>query len=78
MPGLYIGTRTRALRLLWPQQMYEGASPPAPAVRSEPPQMRLYELTHWLVTAEISAACLSRPAMKERPTLESWYSEPDS
>ena len=26
--GLYIGTRTMAERLLWPQQMYDGASPP--------------------------------------------------
>ena len=26
--GLYIGTRTRALRLLEPQQTYGGASPP--------------------------------------------------
>ena len=26
--GLYIGTRTIAERLLWPQQMYDGASPP--------------------------------------------------
>lgn len=40
--------------------------------------MRLYELTHWLVTAAISAACLSRPAMKDRPTFDSWYSAPDS
>ena len=41
LPGLYIGTRIIAERLLWPQQMYEGASPPAPALRAEPPQMRL-------------------------------------
>ena len=27
LPGLYIGTRTSAERLLWPQQTYEGASP---------------------------------------------------
>ena len=26
--GLYIGTRIIAERLLWPQQMYDGASPP--------------------------------------------------
>ena len=31
--GLYIGTRTSAERLLWPQQTYDGASPP--------PMMRL-------------------------------------
>ena len=28
LPGLYIGTRTSAERLLWPQQTYDGASPP--------------------------------------------------
>ncbi len=28
LSGLYIGTRTIAERLLWPQQMYDGASPP--------------------------------------------------
>ena len=39
--GLYIGTRTRADRLLCPQHMYAGASPPAPAVRSSAPHSRL-------------------------------------
>ncbi len=29
--GLYIGTRTSAERLLWPQQTYAGASPPPPS-----------------------------------------------
>jgi hypothetical protein len=53
--GLYIGTRTSAERLLWPQQMKLGAS--------SPPQRRLYEFTNWFVTAAISFACVSRPAM---------------
>src|SRR5436853_417153 len=61
--GLYIGTRTSAERLLCPQHTYAGASPP--------PHNRLYELTHWLVTAVISAACWSKPATNARPTLES-------
>ena len=39
-----------------PQQMYAGASPP--------PMMRRYELTHWFVTAVISGAWCSSPAMK--------------
>src|SRR5215469_18639335 len=76
--GLYIGTRTRADRLLCPQQTYAGASPPAPAVRSAAPHSRLYELTHWLQTAVISGACLSRPAMKARAVFDSWYSAPAS
>src|SRR3954468_9006489 len=68
--GLYIGTRTSAERLLWPQQMKAGAS--------FSPDSRLYELTHWLVTAVISEACFSRPAMKARPTFDSWYGAPAS
>jgi hypothetical protein len=68
--GLYIGTRTSAERLLWPQQIQAGAS--------APPASRLYELTHWLVTAVISGACTSRPAMNDRATFESWYSAPAS
>jgi hypothetical protein len=38
----------------------------------------LYEFTHWFVTAVISAACLSRPAMNCRAVLLSWYSAPAS
>src|SRR3569833_46730 len=68
--GLYIGTRTRAERLLWPQQMYGGASPPAPAEAPTPPHSRLKELTHWLVTAVSTAAWRSTPAMNARPTLD--------
>ena len=68
--GLYSGTRTSAERLLWPQQMKLGAS--------SPPQRRLYELTNWFVTAEISLACRSRPAMNWRPIFESWYCAPAS
>src|SRR4051794_16794263 len=37
LPGLYMGTRMSADRLLWPQQTYDGASPP--------PHSRLYEFT---------------------------------
>src|SRR5690606_2892758 len=70
LPGLYIGTRTSAERLLWPQQMYAGASPP--------PISRLNELTHWLVIAVNSGAWCSRPAMNARPVLDSWYCEPAS
>src|SRR5262245_20468981 len=70
LAGLYMGTRTSAERLLWPQQTYEGASPPA--------INRLYEFTHWLVTAVISGACRRRPAMNARATLESWNSPPGS
>ena len=40
---------------------------------SSPPHSRLYELTNWFVTAEISLAWRSRPAMNWRPILESWY-----
>ena len=40
---------------------------------SSPPHSRLYELTNWLVTAEISAAWRRRPAMNWRPILDSWY-----
>src|SRR4051812_48341175 len=65
-----MGTRIRAERLLWPQQTYDGASPP--------PHNRLYELTHWFVTAVISPACRSTPAMNCRATLLSWYSAPAS
>src|SRR3954469_13891172 len=61
--GLYIGTRTSADRLLCPQQTYAGASPP--------PHSRLYELTHWFVTAVISVACRSSPATNARPTFDS-------
>src|SRR6187402_2967585 len=55
LPGLWIGTRTKAERLLDPQHTYDGAS--------APPHSRLYELTYWLVIAVISGACLRRPAM---------------
>lgn len=41
LPGLYIGTRIRAERLLWPQQMYEGPAAGCRMVRPPPPQMRL-------------------------------------
>src|SRR6187401_2264747 len=68
--GLYIGTRTIAERLLWPQQMYDGAS--------SPPISRLSEFTHWFVTQVISGAWCRMPAMKCRAVLESWYSAPAS
>src|SRR3954469_12801390 len=55
LPRFGSGTRTNADRLLRAQQMYAGASYPG--------INRLYELTHWFVTAVISRACVSRPAM---------------
>src|SRR5437867_1254743 len=55
LPGLYIGTRTRALRLRRAQQMWTGASYPG--------TRRLYEFTHWFVTRVISFECESTPAM---------------
>jgi hypothetical protein len=60
LPGLYIGTRTSADRFACPQHTYAGASATA-AVGL--PNSRLYELTHWLVTAVVSRACRSSPAM---------------
>src|SRR3954453_15353538 len=62
--GLYIGTRTSADRLLWPQQTYAGASPP--------PHRLLWELAPWLVSAANSAASVSRPATNARPPFASW------
>src|SRR5687767_6644903 len=66
----YAGTRTNADRLRWPQQTYAGLS----VIRSGScnGKSRLYELTHWLVTAVYSRACTRRPAMKARATLESF------
>ena len=61
LDGLYIGTRISDERLLCPQQIHAGAS--------APPASRLYEFTHWLVTAVISGACTRSPAMNERATL---------
>src|ERR1700733_15001609 len=61
--GLYIGMRTRADRLAAPHDAAVGASPPSTS--------RLYELTHWLVTALISLACSRIPAMKDLATSES-------
>src|SRR5207249_7539803 len=54
-PGLYIGTRTSALRFLRAQQTYTGASNPG--------TNRLYEFTHWFVTSVISGAYSRIPAM---------------
>src|ERR1700712_2420230 len=61
--GVYIGTRTRADRLAAPQEAAVGASPPC--------TRRLYEFTHWLVTALISLACSRMPAMNDLPTSDS-------
>src|ERR1700754_310799 len=65
LPGEYIGTRTSAERLAWPHDTAVGASPPV--IR------RLYELTHWFVTAQISRACRSTPATNALPVSESSY-----
>src|SRR5450759_1034034 len=62
LPFLVTGTRTSADRLFRAQQTYTGAS-----YRT---LRRLYELTHWFVTAVISRAWCSSPAMKHFPTLE--------
>src|SRR5258708_13731497 len=68
--GLYMGTRTSADLLLCPQQMWAGASPPAPAIRSAPPHSRLYEFTLWLHTAVVSAAVVTSPAIHDPPSLD--------
>ena len=63
LPGLTTGTLTRADRLLRAQETWIGASYPETS--------RLYELTHWLVTAVISPAWRRRPAMNPSATSES-------
>src|SRR6266576_763256 len=64
LPGLYIGTRTSALRFRRAQHTYTGAS--YPGIR------RLYEFTHWFVTSVSSDACVSIPAMYRLATVERW------
>ena len=67
LPGLYVGTRTSADRFACPQHTYAGASATAAVgLRNS----RLYELTHWLVTAVDSRACRSSPAMNARAVLD--------
>src|SRR3982074_1071347 len=61
--GVYIGARTSADRLAAPHDAAVGASPPCTS--------RLYEFTHWFVTALISLACSRMPAMNDFPTSES-------
>ena len=61
LPFFGSGTRTSADRLLRAQHTYTGASYPTIS--------RLYELTVWFVTAVISRAWLSSPAMKALPDL---------
>src|SRR5919197_6077660 len=68
LPGLYRGTRTRADRFACPQQMTVGASTIVPGAPN--PHSRLYEFTHWFVTAVISRAWVSRPAMNARAVLD--------
>src|SRR5688572_11168047 len=72
----YAGTRTSADRLRWPQQTYAGDS----VIRSGSAcgKSRLYELTHWLVTAVYSRACTSSPAMNARATFDSFIGSPAS
>src|ERR671915_1963209 len=62
LPGLYIGTRTSALRFRRAQHTYTGASKPGTS--------RLYELTHWFVTSVISRACERRPATNRLATAD--------
>src|SRR5689334_13767630 len=70
LPRFDNGTRTNAERLLRAQHLYTGASYPGIS--------RLYELTHWFVTAQSSPACVSNPAMKCFATFDSPYSSPGS
>src|SRR5690606_20893492 len=70
LPDLARGTRTSADRLLRAQETCTGAS--------EPGMSRLYEFTSWFVTAVLSRAWTSRPAMKLRPALDSLYSSSGS
>ena len=56
LPRFGIGTRMSPLRLLRAHEIWTGASKPGTS--------RLYELMVWLVTAVISAAWCSSPAMK--------------
>ena len=67
---LATGTRTSAERLLRAQLTYAGASKPGTS--------RLYEFTVWLVTAVISWAWRSRPAMNPLATFDSLYGSPGS
>src|SRR6266498_2859770 len=75
-PGLYIGTRTSAEGLACPQQTNVGASTSSPGAAY--PNSRLYEFTHWLVTAVISRACCSSPAMKARAVFDRFSSSDGS
>src|SRR5215207_1421028 len=76
LPGLYIGTRTSADRFACPQQTYAGAS--ATTFGSGSLNSRLYEFTHWLVTAVVSRACRSSPAMNDRAVLDRFSSSDGS
>src|SRR3954447_721129 len=66
----YAGTRTSADRFRCPQHTYAGDS----VIRSGSciGNSRLYEFTHWLVTAVYSRAWVSRPAMNARAVLDSF------
>src|SRR6266487_3653072 len=72
----YAGTRTSADRLRAPQQTYAGDS----VIRSGNAcgNSRLYEVTHWSVTAVYSRAWCSSPAMNARATLDSFIGSPGS
>ncbi len=62
-PGRFDGTRTRAARECRAHVTAVGAS--------KPESSRLYELTHWFVTAVSSGACRSTPARNALPSGES-------
>src|SRR4051812_48685003 len=68
LPGLYMGTRTSAERLALPQHTNVGASTSWPGAPN--PHRRLYEFTHWFVTAVISRAWVSSPAMNARAVFD--------
>src|SRR5262249_57882611 len=69
-PRFGSGTRTSAERLLRAQHTYTGASYPTTS--------RLYEFTVWFVTAVISRAWRSKPAMKCLPGFDNPCGSPGS
>src|SRR6185503_4259952 len=67
LPGLYVGTRHSTNRFRCLHDTYAEASATG-AVGL--PDSCLYAFTHWLVTAVVSRACRSSPAMNARAVLD--------